>query len=349
VYRTFAVYFAVFGASYVGVELFRRWSLKREILDIPNERSSHVVPTPRGGGLIICAVSLLTFFIYSLLKGESLYWAYFTGATVVALISLIDDVKTLSPFLRILCHSLAAILAVWSLGGFEWILIPFYGIVHAGIFGDLLAFLWIVWLINAYNFMDGIDGIAATQSITAGTGWALTGLLWNIGDLSFYGGVLAVSTLGFLLLNWQPAKIFMGDVGSAFLGYTFAVLPLLAIKKSDNPSAGSVLPWIGLLLVWFFVFDSVFTFFKRLFRGAKVWQPHREHIYQKLVIAGFSHAKVTMIYGVASANLVFLWAFALKYSWSFEKTVLAAVAIETALLIILWQRFDNAVKHSKVG
>jgi Fuc2NAc and GlcNAc transferase len=338
VYRIFAVYIAVFAVSYMGVRLFRRWSLKRDLLDIPNERSSHSVPTPRGGGLIICAVSVVTFLLYSFVTGERFYWGYFAGALIVAAISLFDDVRELSPFLRILCHGLAAILAVFSLGGFGWFFIPFYGIVETGIWGDVLAFLWIVWLINAYNFMDGIDGIAATQSFTAGAGWILTGLVLGIGDIGFYGGVLAVSSFAFLLLNWEPAKIFMGDVGSAFLGYSFAVLPLLAKSRANSPEAESILPWIGVLFVWFFVFDSVFTFLGRLLRGEKVWQPHRKHIYQRLVIAGLSHSLVTTIYGFASAVLVFVLICALKYSWRIETTVFAVVIIETALLILIWQK-----------
>lgn len=345
-YKTFTIYFAVFAISIIGVELFRRLSLKREMLDIPNERSSHNVPTPRGGGIIICVVSVLTFFIYSLVSGESFPWVYFVGAGIVAGISLLDDLRTISPSWRILFHCLAAVLAVWTYGGFEVILVPFYGIIQIGFWVNIFTFLWIVWLINAYNFMDGIDGIAGTQSVTAGIGWGLTGLFWGIEDVAFFGGVLAMSSMGFLLLNWQPAKIFMGDVGSAFLGYTFAVIPLLAKKHIGSPEAESILPWIAVVFVWFFVFDSVLTFLKRLFRGEKVWQPHREHIYQKLVIAGFSHSKVTGIYGLASAIVVLVLIIALNYSLSFEMSVFAVVVLETILLISVWQL---TVKTSKAA
>ncbi len=341
-YKILAAYFAVFAVSFLGVELFRRWSLKREMLDIPNERSSHSIPTPRGGGLIICFISILTFFIYSFVSGENFYWSYFVGAIIIAVISLIDDVRTISPFLRILFHSLAAGLVVWSLGGFSDILIPFYGIIQIGFGGNVLAFLWIVWLINAYNFMDGIDGIAATQAVTAGIGWSLIGLVWGIADISFYGAVLAVASGGFLLLNWQPAKIFMGDVGSAFLGYSFAVLPLFVVNRTGNPILESKLPWIAVFLVWFFVFDSVFTLFKRLFRGEKVWRAHREHIYQKLVISGLPHSTVTGFYGLASVILVLVLVWTLKYSLNFEKTVFGAILLETVLLILFWQNVVRA-------
>jgi Fuc2NAc and GlcNAc transferase len=349
VYQPFIIFLAIFGGTFSGVELFRRWSLKRKLLDIPNERSSHTIPTPRGGGLIICAVSMLAFFLYELLKFDAFNAAYFAGALIVAAISLIDDVRSVSPFWRILCHSLAAGLAVRSFSGFENIWIPFHGAVQIGFWGDLAAFFWIVWLINAYNFMDGIDGIAATQAITAGVGWSFFGIVLGIDNAFYYGGVLAASAMGFLMLNWQPAKIFMGDVGSAFLGYTFAVLPLLVSKESKNLEIDPFLPWLGVLLVWFFVFDSVFTFFRRLVRGEKVWQPHRRHIYQNLVISGVSHAKVTLLYGAVSAILVFtvIW-----FSTSSQKLLPltgAVAAAETIFLVIVWrsvcgQKTDNFEK-----
>jgi UDP-N-acetylmuramyl pentapeptide phosphotransferase/UDP-N-acetylglucosamine-1-phosphate transferase len=335
----FAAYILVFAVSWAGVELFRRWSLKRELLDFPNERSSHSVPTPRGGGLIICSVSILAFLIYSVFAGGGVYWSYIAGAIIIALISWIDDMRTISPLWRFLFHSLAAGIVVWSLGGFDQISFPFYGTLQTGNFGKIIAFLWIVWLINAYNFMDGIDGIAAMQAITAGIGWAGTGWFWGIEEVGFYGGVLAASSAAFLILNWQPAKIFMGDVGSSFLGFSFAVMPLFCLNRTGRPANDSILPWIAVFFVWFFVFDSVYTFFRRLFRGAKVWQPHREHIYQKLVINGLSHSVVTSLYGTASAILVFVLAGALKYSIDLESTVLSIIVLETLLLILFWQTF----------
>jgi UDP-N-acetylmuramyl pentapeptide phosphotransferase/UDP-N-acetylglucosamine-1-phosphate transferase len=346
-YRIFAVYLAVFAASFIGVKLFRRWSLKREIIDVPNERSSHSVPTPRGGGLIIAIVSLLALCGYAFVYGDGSYWAYLAGALIVASISWVDDVRELSPFVRIICHSLAAGLAVWAYGGFDWVWIPFYGIVDVGAAGQLFAFLWLVWLINAYNFMDGIDGIAAMQSITAGIGWLLAGFIFGIDGIAFYGGVLAVSSLGFIILNWQPAKIFMGDVGSAFLGYSFALLPLMASKKISDPTAASIMPWVGVFLVWFFVFDSFYTLLKRLFRGAKIWQPHREHIYQQLVIDGLQHRHVSIIYAAFSLLLVFVLCLALWNSWSLEKTVLAPALVETGLLVVYSRLVTNRQKHSK--
>jgi UDP-N-acetylmuramyl pentapeptide phosphotransferase/UDP-N-acetylglucosamine-1-phosphate transferase len=337
VYKIVAAYFIVFALTLLGVEFYRRWSLSREILDVPNERSSHSTPTPRGGGVVIWIVSIGAFLIYSAVSGTGFQWAYLFGAGIVAAISLVDDVKTISPVLRILFHSLAAALVVWSLGGFKEILIPFYGVIELGFWGCVAAFLWIVWLINAYNFMDGIDGIAATQAITAGTGWSLVGWQLGISELSFYGGVLAMSALGFLILNWQPAKIFMGDVGSAFLGYSFAVLTLFSLRDRQSAEMQSILPWIGIFLVWFFLFDSVYTLFKRLFRGERIWQAHREHIYQKLVISGLQHRFVTTLYAFGSALIVICVVASLKFALPLTRTVFPSVLVETLLLIIFWR------------
>lgn len=341
----FAIYLSVFAISLFGIELFRRWSLKRGIFDIPNERSSHTVPTPRGGGVIICLVSILTIFVYSLFSGSNLYWPYLIGSIIVAAISLVDDLKNISPFSRILFHSLAAGLVIWWLGGFEKIFIPFYGVIKIGIIGDFLAFLWIVWLINAYNFMDGIDGIAAMQAVSAGIGWSLVGGILELDSILFIGGVLAATSFAFLLYNWQPARIFMGDVGSAFLGYSFAVLPLLGARRIENHFSASILPWIAMVLVWFFVFDSLYTLLKRLIRKEKVWLAHREHIYQKLVISGLPHYFVTAIYGTASIILVFVLIVTLKYSLSFEKTILLTVFVETTLLLLFKQKFVQKIER----
>ena len=189
--------------------------------------------------------------------------------------------------------------------------------INAGLFGAVLTFLWIVWLTNAYNFMDGIDGIAGTQALTAGIGWFVIGGISDFPLTGFYGGIIAFSTLGFLVLNWQPAKIFMGDVGSAFLGFTFAVMPLLARREfnltTKNSSDCSNLWVLGIVLVWLFVFDTVFTFIRRAVKKEKVWEAHRSHLYQRLVIKGFSHQTVTIIYGLISALTIFATVFLLSF------------------------------------
>lgn len=306
----FLLYILAFFLTLMGVGLFRRWSLRRKLFDIPNERSSHTIPIPRGGGLIIVSVCLTIYFIYLQIFDFEIPWAYFLGALIVAGISWIDDLYSISVVWRFLCHSTAAGITIWGLGFIENFYIPFIGTIEGGTGAVFICFVWIVWLINAYNFMDGIDGIAGIQAFIAGLGWTFIGNFWQIETIGFYGAVLSISSLGFLLHNWQPAKVFMGDVGSAFFGYTFAVLPLLAAKQTVQ--ANFPLFVIGVLFVWFFVFDTVFTLFRRLMRGEKIWQAHREHIYQKLVERGFSHQFVSILYGTLAGItvlLTFLWLF----------------------------------------
>lgn len=292
--------------AYFGVEVFRRWSLRRELFDVPNQRSSHTTPTPRGGGLIIVVIALLAYLFYSIFKESEISWAYLIGAILVAVISWLDDLRTVSFVWRFFIHIIAALLVIFSTGYFGYVYLPGgFFTVENQIFNFSLTFLWIVWLTNAYNFMDGIDGIAGAQAVCAGLGWLIIGKIIGADSTSFYGGVLAFTAIGFLVHNWQPAKIFMGDVGSAFLGYTLAVLPLLAMREKDiSTEYIRYLPLIAVCINWLFVFDTIYTFLRRLVRREKVWEAHRSHIYQKFVIGRLSHRKVTTIYALISALII---------------------------------------------
>lgn len=302
----------IFLFSYYGVEWFRRWSLRRELFDVPNERSSHTMPTPLGGGLIIVLISLTTYTLYALLIAGNFAWAYFLGAILIAAVSWLDDLYKVSIIWRFLVHAVAACLVINYVGYFDESYVTFFPATRIGeIAGLTITFLWIVWLTNAYNFMDGIDGIAGMQAVTAGIGWLIAGNLLGSGSVEFYGGVLASSSLGFLMQNWQPAKIFMGDAGSAFLGFSFAVLPLLAGREISAVSENRpFLPIAAVALVWLFVFDTVYTFIRRAANAEKVWEAHREHLYQKFVAAGFSHCLTAGLYGLISiltVSATILW------------------------------------------
>ena len=289
----------IFLLSYFGVEAFRRWSRRRKLLDVPNERSSHTNPTPLGGGLVIVTLGLTAYLIHSNFISDKFSWGYFIGAILVAGISWLDDLYSVSSLWRFFVHALAALLVVYTVGYFEELYVPIFQITQSSrIGGILLTFLWIVWLTNVFNFMDGIDGIAGMQTVTAGIGWMAAGRLLGAESVEFYAGILAFSGLGFLIQNWQPARIFMGDVGSAFLGFTFAVLPILAGKEADiAPEKLPVLLLLSAAFYWLFVFDTVYTFVRRIIEREKFWQAHRSHLYQKLVVAGFSHQFVTILYG----------------------------------------------------
>jgi len=240
-------------------------------LDVPNERSSHAVPTPRGGGAAIVLVTL----------AGSIYWmtprlaVVAAAALVIAAVSFADDLRHLPATLRLAVQFVAALVVALLFAPPVWV--P-------------LAVIWIVGLTNAYNFMDGIDGIAGGQAVVAGLAWAWLGTTAGQPALAAIGLLIAGSSAGFLLYNWQPARIFMGDVGSAFLGFTFASMAVIGART--NPK----LAVAGALVVWPFVADAAFTFFRRAWRRERVMEAHKSHIYQRLHQRGLSHAKVASIY-----------------------------------------------------
>jgi len=201
-------------------------------------------------------------------------------------------------------HAAGALLILLAVGFWPSVDLPFVGSVHWGWLGVPLAFFWVVGLTNAYNFMDGIDGLAGSQAVIAGDAWA--GLGWLRGEplVSLLGLLVAGSSLGFLLHNWPPARIFMGDVGSAFLGFTFAALAVVAALQNPRFAVA------GILLVWPFVFDTSFTLVRRLCHRENVFAAHRSHLYQRLVIAGYSHRTVTLLYvglALVGALLAIVW------------------------------------------
>mgnify|MGYP001348956244 CR=1 FL=1 len=335
----FLIFSIAFLATYFGVEAFRHWSLRAGLLDVPNDRSSHGSPIPRGSGLVIALVSLLLYSVTSNILTHNFKWHYVVAAGLVASISWLDDLYSVPFALRLLVHSVAAAMLIWGVGFFKAIYLPGFGITfEAGNFGAVIAFLWIVWMINAYNFMDGIDGIAGSQAILAGISWLLLGYISGYTSVYFAGGIVAFSCLGFLIHNWSPAKVFMGDVGSAFLGFTFAALPLMAAE--EKPADSPILLFAAIMFVWFFLFDSIFTIFRRATRGERVWTAHREHLYQRVTMSGHSHSYVTLLYAGFTSIVVlgFFTGMIFRGNWEF-------LAVFTSLLLsfalILYAHKEN--------
>ena len=279
-----------------------RWGTeRRQIMDVPNHRSSHSRPTPRGGGLAIVAITVCGLLIYGCFSPGhwSVILPYSAGAVLIAVVSFFDDLRSLPNWLRVSAHGMSAILAIVTLGAWNTVSLPALGQFQLGWIGLPVTFFWIVGLTNAYNFMDGIDGIAGAQALVAGLVWAVLGTWSGQPFVSALGLLLAASSFGFLGHNWSPARIFMGDVGSAFLGYSFAVLPVIAAPRDPR------LVLVGVLGVWPFLFDSSFTFLRRLSHGENVFAAHRSHLYQRLIIVGFSHRLVSSLYiGLAVAGVV---------------------------------------------
>jgi Fuc2NAc and GlcNAc transferase len=329
------VFAAVFAASYFGVGYYLHWCKQNGLYAIPNERSSHTEPVPHGGGLVIVLIGLFGYVAISLYLPGTLSWGYFCGALLIALVSFLDDLYSIAFPWRLLVHSFAAIFLILDVD--TWHGITMLGQIKLGNWGYVLTFIWIVWMVNSYNFMDGIDGLAGLQAVIAGVGWLMLGYIMAMPAIFLFSGVIAAASLGFLIHNWDPARIFMGDVGSAFLGFTFAALPLIArtiaIKSPD------LLPIAAVLFVWFFLFDSVITILRRAFRGEKIWQAHREHLFQRLILSGLSHRKVSMFYGLLASVLSILILLSVEFRDDIEITILPVVIILTGgLLVFLAKR-----------
>lgn len=287
--RDLLLFVALALVSWLLVYGVRRWAQRRQIFDIPNPRSSHSRPTPRGGGLAIVAVTLVVGEWYALTHAlPRAVVAYLLGGLLIAVISGLDDLRSLDSRVRFGCHIVAALLVLAMLE-------PSLEIAGLTVPPWLVgsAFLvWIVALTNIYNFMDGIDGLAGSQAVVAAVWWIVISSLLHVAVVTMLALALAAGSVGFLLHNWPPARIFMGDVGSAFLGYSFAVFPLLHLQAGGQ--------WTllvgGVLSVWPFVFDGTLTIIRRVLRGENIFQAHRSHLYQRLVIQGRSHRAVSGLY-----------------------------------------------------
>jgi len=295
--------------SYLLVYLIRRYAERRQIIDHPNERSSHVTPTPRGAGLAVVILVIGMGLWFAREAGWSRSLIYIVCGLVIAWLGWRDDVSSLPARLRFAVQGLVAAVSIFGLGYFKAVTIPLFGELQLGVVGVIITFLWIVGLINAYNFMDGIDGIAGGVALAGALGWMMLASHMHNNFVFWIALAIAASSLGFLGHNWSPAKIFMGDVASTFLGYTFAVLPLLSADQGGDALM------LGTLLMWTFIMDSSVTFFQRLFKGEKLLYGHRSHLYQRLVIGGYKHATVSTFY-----ILLTLLASLLSYAWSWGQS-----------------------------
>jgi Fuc2NAc and GlcNAc transferase len=308
----------------------RRVALSSGILDVPNERSSHRIATPRGGGAaVVVAFVVATIILWALgsVAGNVIV-ALTGGGLMVAAVGFIDDRKSVPSGARLAVHVLAAVWAVYFLGGLSPLRVN-GALVNLGWFGHGIAVMGIVWTLNLFNFMDGIDGIAASEAVFVAAGGALLGWMTRglTGDDSL-SLAFAASCVGFLAWNWPPARIFMGDVGSGYIGYTLAVLALSANR--DNPAA----VWIWLILGGVFFVDATVTLIHRALRGEKVHVAHRSHAYQWLARRWKSHLKVTAT--VAVTNVLWLLPCAI-FAASHPGGALWVVAVAFApLLLLAW-------------
>ena len=294
--------------SGLGIEFLRRYAERQRVLiDIPNERSSHSQPKPRGGGIMIVLITLigvLGLLLIGPARSMSLLTFLICGG-IIAFVGWIDDMRSLSTTLRLAIQVLCALVSILGIGYFDKLTVG-NSAFSFGLVGILFTIIWLVGLTNAYNFMDGIDGIAGGQAVVGGLAWLGFGLIQQVPIVSIIGLLIASSSLGFLWHNWQPSRIIMGDVGATFLGYSFAVLPLLF--ENHTPILENGL-WFSMLVLWAFLADTGITMLRRALRRENIFQAHRSHFYQRLVISGWSHARVSALYIVLSVlgSLFAIW------------------------------------------
>ena len=322
---------AVAAATYAMVSVVRLFALRWCFVDVPNERSSHFRPIPSGGGLVLVLFNVLGWIlligIHPIMSVRHAV-AFLVGALLVATISFVDDLGHVPFPFRLGVHAVAAAVFVSFYTYLHVISLPLAGTIVLGSgIGIALTVIWMIGLVNAYNFIDGLDGLAAGQAVAAGVGWTGLGLATDHLIIAGFGALLAASSLGFLAHNWHPARIFMGDVGSTFLGYCFAAMPLIAARYDGR------LAFAGILLVWPAIFDSVFTVSRRLAHGRNVFTGHREFLFHRLVEAGWSHSAAALLY----VPLPLIGA-ALAFTWQYGTLPLhAGVAVSLVVLCLsLW-------------
>lgn len=308
--------------SWILCKLVLNYTQNKAILDIPNERSSHTSAKPRGGGVAIVITFLSFVFLMVIMKviPLQLFLALFGGGALIAYIGWMDDKnKGISIILRLIVQSTAAIWAVCWLRGLPQIRIGEINI-YLGIFGYFFSVMGVIWLTNLYNFMDGIDGIAASEAVTVGLFAGCLSLLAGTNGLAALCFALAFSCIGFLIWNWAPAKIFMGDVGSGFLGFTFATLAI----ASENSGGPSLVIWIILLGV--FLVDATVTLIRRIIMRECWYEAHRAHAYQCATQTGLTHKQVTLFVIFINIILTF-FAFLIWYHQTLSIPVLLSILI----------------------
>jgi UDP-N-acetylmuramyl pentapeptide phosphotransferase/UDP-N-acetylglucosamine-1-phosphate transferase len=297
---------------------------RRDMLDYPNERSSHITPTPRGGGIAVTGSVLLAWIV---LNKAGLVASSVIGvaaaASLLAVVSWIDDLRGLSPALRLVAQAIAVTIGILALPQArgepaEW--------VGPALYFAIAGVLW-VWWINLFNFMDGIDGLAVSEAATIGGGSLLFAVVGTGADpaAAVLAAGIAGASVGFLAWNWSPARIFLGDVGSVPLGYLSGFLLLgLAVRGHWR---------IALILPLYFLADATITLLRRLFSGERVWEPHRQHFYQRAVRNGLGHAAV--VKRVLAADFLLVGC-----GWAAENgramlSLSAAIVIVAVLLVAL--------------
>ncbi|KAB5619166.1 glycosyltransferase family 4 protein [Pseudomonas putida] len=327
-------------ASFWLTAVLRRYALSRSLLDIPNSRSSHSRPTPRGGGVAIVLSFLAALVVLWGGNGASTAdcLAVVGAGGGVAIIGFMDDHGHVAARWRLIGHFAAAAWALFWLGG--WPTLTVFGFpLELGWVGTCIGLLYLVWMLNLYNFMDGIDGIAGVEALSVCLGACLLYGLAGYFSAIWMPLLLALSAAGFLLWNFPPARIFMGDAGSGFLGVVLGTFSLAAAGLEG------AFFWSWLILLGVFIVDATVTLMRRLFRGEKVHEAHRSHAYQYASRHFGRHLPVTL--GVLAINFGWLLPIALLVSYQQLEGVVG-LSLAYAPLVVLVLKFHAGKREADV-
>lgn len=319
--------------SSIITNLIRHLTVRMKLYDIPNDRSSHEVPTPRGGGVALVSILLISIGVlnyHEMIKADFSV-SLLIGLSIIAVTGLIDDIKNLPVLIRAITYVFAAALSVFLIGGIPHLSINNYSF-NLGYFGYILSVIYLVWLTNLFNFMDGTDGFAAIQTICVAIFCGLLLSLSGNTSLAIILFCLVSSTTGFLFWNWPPAKIFMGDVGSCTLGFLFG---LFSIYTEKNEIV-SISVWLIVLSP--FIGDATFTLIKRMVNREKWYKAHNSHAYQKLYQLGVTHKQLAISLLIFNIAIIWPLAYVANTYSSFEFIMIISTY---SLIACIWLVVQN--------
>ena len=286
------------GLLLLGAIFLTRHMMKRQILAHPNHRSSHEMPTPSSGGASIVLMTLMGCLIIYFVWGHKIGWGLnvfglLIASMVVAAVGFFDDLDRLQSFKVKLLSQIVSVAILFACDiVIDRVTLPWIGPIELGLWGYMVTLVWVVGLTNAFNFMDGLDGMAGGTAIIAAMFLAIIAVGQAANLIFVLSYIIFASSLGFLFYNFPKARIFMGDVGSQFLGFMFAALAVLAMKND----VGQISFWVMPILFFHFIFDTSYTFVRRLRAGEVVTEAHRSHLYQLVNQLGWSHPRVSLMY-----------------------------------------------------
>ena len=280
-------------ASALGVGVTIRLANKIGVFDIPSERSSHSVPTPRMGGVAMVAAAVLALIGWAYIASGYVYWTRVVWtvplfAVLMSGLGLWDDLSSLSPLFRFSVQ-IALSVAILLVLAMKVPSVHLAGYSIPSGFWVPLGALWVVWMVNLYNFMDGIDGLAGGEAAVASSFFFLLFAHYGESGWAVANLFVAAASMGFLVHNWPPARVFMGDAGSAYLGAFYGMQAVVAPLTTSVPFPVLVLPFTN------FILDTTVTLFRRIWQGEKWYMAHRSHFYQRMTNLGMTHQRVTIL------------------------------------------------------